>query len=320
VNQDAQREDETILAALEALEEGTGLPSGPRGDETAETLTRLYTEALGLLPYELPPETPRPEVKARLLASILGDVPQTPSAAVPAEVPAAVAPPAPLPAPVPLRSSQEVRVPRSTGTGNHPAPSQPMAAAHRPSRWPLALAAALAALFLGLSIWLYTGLVQQNETIARLTSDVEEARRQAAQAVADARQAGARLEEMRERFTLVTSPAVEVSPMRPVGEAPLQPEARGILFVAADHQHWYLSLQGLQPADAGKVYTLWFEAPQGAVSAGSFTAKPGAPIELESAHMPPGTKGVVVTLEDSPQAPAPSGPEVLRAAAVYQIS
>lgn len=307
MNQEAQREDETILAALEALEQETGLPSGPRGDETAETLTRLYTEALGLLPYELPPVTPRPEVKARLLASLRGDVPQTPSGAEPAKVPAAVAPPAP--APVPLRSSsQEVRLPRSTVT-----------AARRPSRWPLALAAALALLFLGLSIWLYTGLVQQNDTIARLTRDVEEARRQAAQAVADARQAGARLEEMRERFTLVTSPAVEVMPMRPVGEAPLQPEARGILFVAADHQHWYLSLNGLQPTPSGKVYTLWFEAPQGAVSAGSFSAKPGAPIELSSKHMPPGTKGVVVTLEDATQAPSPAGPEVLRAMAVYQI-
>lgn len=309
MNQEAQREDETILAILESLEQGTGLTSGPRGDETAETLTRLYTEALGLLPDELPQQAPRPEVKARLLASILGDVPQTPSAAAPAEVPAAVAAPVPVPAPVPLRSSQEVQVPRSTA-----------AAVRRPSRWPLTLAASLALLFLGLSIWLYTGLVQQNDTIARLTRDVEEARRQAAQAVADARQAGARLDEMRERFTLVTSPAVEVMPMRPVGEAPLQPEARGILFVAADHQHWYLSLDGLQPAASGKIYTLWFEADQGAVSAGTFTAQPGAPIELSSDHMPPGTKGVVVTLEDATQAPSPAGPEVLRAAAVYQIS
>lgn len=309
MNQDLQREDETILAALESLEQGIGLPSGPRGDETAETLTRLYTEALGLLPYELPQQAPRPEVRTRLLASILGGAPQIPAAPAPVEVPAAVSPPVPVPEPAPVRSSQEVRLSRP-----------PAAAVHRPSRWPLALAAALAVLFLGLSIWLYTGLVQQNDTIARLTRDVEEARRQAAQAVADARQAGARLDEVRERFTLVTSPAVEVSPMRPVGEAPLQPEARGILFVAADHQHWYLSLDGLRPAGSGQVYTLWFEADQGAVNAGSFTAQPGAPLELSSDHMPPGTKGVVITLEDATQARSPAGPEVLRAAAVYQIS
>ncbi|MFP5287784.1 MAG: anti-sigma factor, partial [Thermoanaerobaculia bacterium] len=294
MSQETHREDDTILAALEALEAEAGVPSGARGDETAETLTRLYTEALGLLPYELPPATPRPEVKARLLASLQGT-----AEAAPAPAPA----PAPLPAlaPVPLRASQEISVPVPRS-----------AVARRPSRWPLALAAALALLFMGLSIWLYTGLVQQNETIASLTRQVEDARRQAAQAVAQARESGSQLQEMRERFSLVTSPAVEVSPMRPVGE--LQPKARGILFVAADHQHWYLSLDGLQPADAGKVYTLWFEADRGAVNAGSFTARPGAPIELSSEHMPPGTRGVVVTLEAGPQAAAPTGPEVLRAA------
>ena len=36
--------------------------------------------------------------------------------------------------------------------------------------------------------------------------------------------------------------------------------------------------------------------------------------------MPAGTKGVLVTLEEDAQAPAPTGPEILRAAAVYQIS
>jgi hypothetical protein len=300
VSQETHREDETILAALEALEQESGVPSGPRGDETAETLTRLYTEALGLLPYELPRAVPRPEVKARLLASLQGA-----AEAAPAPTPAVAPVPAPASAPVPLRVSQEVPVLRS-------------AAVRRPSRWPLALAAALAILFLGLSVWLYTGLVQQNETIASLTREVEEARRQAAQAVAQARESGSRLDEMRERFSLVTSPAVEVSPMRPVGE--LQPKARGILFVAADHQHWYLSLDGLQPAGPGKAYKLWFVADQGAVSAGSFTAEPGAPIELSSEHMPAGTRGVMVTLEDNPQVPTPTGPEVLRAAGVFQIS
>lgn len=310
MSQETHREDETILAALEALEQEAGVPSGSRGDETAETLTRLYTEALGLLPYELPPAVPRPEVKARLLASLQG-------AAEAAPAPAPAVEPAPAPVPVPLRSSQEMRVTRPA-EGVVATPSQPMAAVRRPSRWPLALAASLAILFLGLSVWLYSGLVQQNETIASLSREVEEARRQAAQAVAQARESGSQLDEMRERFSLVTSPAVEVSPMRPVGE--LQPKARGILFVAADHQHWYLSLDGLQPAGPGKAYKLWFVADQGAVSAGSFTAEPGAPIELSSEHMPAGTRGVVVTLEDNPRVPAPTGPEVLRAAGVYQIS
>ena len=118
----------------------------------------------------------------------------------------------------------------------------------------------------------------------------------------------------------MTSPAVLVSPMRPVdGRASRRssPGARGVLFVAADHQHWYMTLRGLQPAAAGQAYKLWFVADTGAVSAGSFTAQPGAPIELSSQHMPAGTKGVMVTLEDDAQAPAPSGPEILRAASFY---
>jgi len=56
------------------------------------------------------------------------------------------------------------------------------------------------------------------------------------------------------------------------------------------------------------------------VSGGTFTAKPGAPVELSSKQMPAGTKGVMVTMEADPEAPKPAGPEVLRAAGVYQLS
>jgi Anti-sigma-K factor rskA len=146
---------------------------------------------------------------------------------------------------------------------------------------------------------------------------METQKRRADQAAAEMERAREHLAEARERFSVVTSPAVEVSPMRPMGP---QPNARGILFVAADHQHWYLSLDELEPAPPGMAYKLWFEADQGMVPAGAFTAEPGAPIELSSEQMPAGTKGVMVTLEKDPQAPAPAGPEILRAAGVFQIS
>jgi hypothetical protein len=61
-------------------------------------------------------------------------------------------------------------------------------------------------------------------------------------------------------------------------------------------------------------------ADSGAVNAGSFSAQPGARIELSSRHMPAGTKGIMVTLESDPRATAPSGPEILRAAAMYTVS
>lgn len=314
MSQETHPEDQAVLAVLEALDSAPGEAPGPRGDETAETLARLYTEALGLIPFELSPEEPDPAVKDRLMAIVRGEEPR---AAAPETVPPPVLPPvaAPVPAPLPPpRPSGEVRV---------PAPATPLPqtrrAAVRPSRWPVALAATTALLFLGLSVWLYTGLVQQEETIARLTREVETQKRRADQATAEMEQARARMNRMREHFAVVTSPAVEVSPMRPAGETPVQPDARGMLFVAADHQHWYLSLEGLEPAPPGQAYKLWFVADQGVVPAGSFTAEPGAPIELSSKEMPAGTRSAMVTLETDPQAAVPRGPEVLRASGVFRV-
>lgn len=301
-------EDQAILAVLDALDRAPGDAVPLRGDETAETLARLYTEALGLIPLELPPAEPDPAVKSRLMAIVRGEEPR---AAAPEPVPPPVVAPAPAPPP---RPSGEVRMPAPVT----PIP-QPRRPAVRPSRWPMALAATFALLFLGLSVWLYTGLVQQEETIARLTREMEAQRRRADQAAAEMEQARTRMGRMRENFAIVTSPAVEVSPMRPMGETPMQPNARGMLFVAADHQHWYLSLEGLEPAPRGQAYKLWFEADQGVVPAGSFTAEPGVPIELSSKEMPEGTKGVMVTLEPDPQAAIPTGPEVLRASGVLRV-
>ena len=295
-------EDRTILAAIESLERGTASFRAPRGDEAAETLARLYTEVLGLLPYDLEPAAPSPEVRERLMGAIHGDETQ-PAAAVSA--PTAVLP----------RSSQEARPTRLV-----PAPS-PVPRARRPAprRWPLALAAALSLVLLGLSAWLFLQVGQQRRTIARLQDELIAERHRAAEATAEARKVQGSELDLREQLALVTSRAVQVSPMRPAGPAPLQPDARGVLFVAADHQHWYLSLEGLQPVERGKVYKLWFVADGGTVSAGSFTARPGAPVELSSKTMPAGTKGAVVTLETDPAASAPSGPEILRAEGQFLI-
>jgi hypothetical protein len=316
------RDDTAILAALEALDavESPGAGS-PRADETAETLTRLYTEVLGLVPFALDPVAPRPEVKAQLMEVVTG---RRATGEHPAVAPSAVAPPAvlpeitPVPEPAPpLRSSQEVRAARPVPT---PTPAASARGPVRPSRWPLAMAATLALLFLGSTIFLYLGLVQQGETISRLSQEVQAEKARASLVAEELARARTQLDDVRDKFSLVTSRAVEISPMRPVGEAPLQPEARGMLFVAADHQHWHLSLEGLQPAESGKVYKLWFIAEGGPIAAGSFTAEPGKPMEMGSDQMPAGTRSAMVTLEEDPDAAAPAGPEILRAAAVYQIS
>jgi anti-sigma-K factor RskA len=199
--------------------------------------------------------------------------------------------------------------------------------ARRPARWPLVLAASLAFFFAGLSGWLYTQLEQhrdiiddQGRQLDLQSRELDHERSRAESAVRQARRAEADALSMQEKFALVTSPAVQASPMRPAGRAPLQPAARGVLFVAADHQHWVLRLHGMAPAPAGKTYKLWFVAGGIPVSGGTFTAKPGEPVELSSKRMPSGTKAAMVTLEDDPEAPKPAGPEVLRAAGVYQLS
>ena len=98
MNVDLSPEDRTILAALEALETGGGEPPAPGGDtEAAETLTRLYMEVLGLVPYELEPAAPRPEVKTRLLSAVSGD--ETQEMDPPPAPPVRAVPPAPLPRP-----------------------------------------------------------------------------------------------------------------------------------------------------------------------------------------------------------------------------
>jgi hypothetical protein len=323
VNDEAQAEDLTILAVLEG-----GIDAPARADETAEMMARLYTEALGLVPYELEPVVPAAGVKARLMSrltpeiapEVSGDDTRPAPAPVPVPVPVAAAEPvrAAAPAPtVPLRASQEMRMPpRMAAAG---AASRPV----RPRRWPLALAAMLALAMLGLSLWLYSQVGARNATIASLRNALSRGRSRSEGAIAKVRQLENDSLDLNQKFSLVTSPAVLVSPMRPVGrpgQPPVQPDARGVLFVAADHQHWYMTLRGLRPVPAGQAYKLWFVADTGAVSAGSFSAQPGAPMELSSEHMPAGTKGILVTLESDARAPAPSGPEILRAASFYQVS
>src|SRR5262249_2488627 len=106
--------------------------------------------------------------------------------------------------------------------------------------------------------------------------------------------------------------------MKPAESSP-QPQAKGILYVADDHQHWYLSVHDLLPLSAGERYNLWFVSDHGAVSGGSFDARPGSPVNLSSEHMPADTKAVVTPLQPGAGAPAPSGPEVLRATGKVQI-
>lgn len=320
MSQEATQEDLTILAAIDNLARGADptAAGGPRGDETAETLARLYTEVLGLIPHELAPVPPSPDAKSRLLAAI-GESPRPAPVPVvstgPAEgaaepEPLPVAPAVTAPLPLPVRQAEEpavapiTEVPRPTPrVGPGPLP-------RRQSRWPLALAAALALVFAGTTLWLMMARADQRAMMAEMRQELETQRKLSEQATQEGRQAQTEMEKMRDRFALVTSPSVEVRPLKPVGD---QPQARGMLFVAADHQHWYLSLEGLRPTAPGEVYKLWWLTEEGVLDAGSLIAQNGEKIQMGSDQMPAGTRDVVVTLEPAGSGPQPTGIPILQA-------
>jgi uncharacterized coiled-coil protein SlyX len=301
VNVDPSPEDRTILAALEELETGAGepAPSG-EGTEADETLARLYTEVLGLIPYELEPAAPRPEVKSRLLSAVRGDE------TLPGDKTQEMEP---LPAP-PVVSAP---VPRPVISREMPAARGVAMSARRRSVWPMALAAALILALGGLCGWLFLRQARMEETIASLERALATQRQDAEQSVAGMQSA---MERMRVNFSLVTAPAVKASPLRPVDP---KSQARGILFVAADNQHWYLAVHDLPPAPPGRDYQLWWVAAEGTLSGGVFDIDAGERKELYSETMPAGTRDVMITLEPDRGVAKPTGPEVLRAAGVYQL-
>ncbi|HVT14791.1 MAG TPA: anti-sigma factor [Thermoanaerobaculia bacterium] len=361
MNQDTSREDRTALDLIEFLDrQAKGRPyrdlSGrlhdpPPGpppqqlrdsppDSESETLKRLYLELLGLVPFELEPLAPRPEVKRRLMARIAGGEAvrgQDAASGLP-ETAAGSAGSSALQEPGPRRLDEDAPVTAgSAGSAVDAASAVPavstMSAGGGPGgpvqlllprparqtiRWRVVLAAALILALAGLASWMYRALVQQDQTIARLALLRESEDRRVERALIQASRAREELDELRSKLALVTSPGVEISPLRPVGSSAAQPDAHGTLFVAADHQHWMLTLHGLGPAGPARCYQLWFLSDAGPVSGGVFNAQPGAPAELSSRHMPLGTKGVLVTEELGSGSRAPSGPEILRAAEPFR--
>lgn len=350
MSQETHWEDQMIVAALDGLERGTdpGLSGdrspGVRGaepHEAAETLARLYTEVLGLIPFELEPAAPTAASRQRLMAALTGVAFE---AAVPAEIPAELPVDAPAPDSEPLGPTAVFPVPVFTppppDVSAQPEPAPPPAvreeapepfakvrrqpprpvplSGRRSRAWTVALAAGLL-LALGLSGWLYFQQAEMQATIARLQGEARAAQLKEAQASQEAERFRREYTTLRTTMAMVTAPAALVGPLRPVGA--LQPDARGALFVAADHQHWHLSIEGLKPAAQGKVYQLWFVADQGPpVNGGTFVATANERVELTSEAMPPNAKSAMITLEPAGGGQAsPQGPEILRAAEMVQI-
>jgi anti-sigma-K factor RskA len=181
--------------------------------------------------------------------------------------------------------------------------------------WAWALAAVLALVTLGLGGWSF--LLQRDLQASR--DEVAKLRRRASELVAQL--AGAqggpehaalagRMQEMEGQLSLVTASGTLVCPLKPSPGAPTS-DATGVLFVGADHQHWYLRAQKLAALPADRVYQLWFLVGDQPVRSGAFTLS-GEEGVLASPTMPHGTSAAMVTIEPMGSAgERPSGPVVL---------
>ena len=127
------------------------------------------------------------------------------------------------------------------------------------------------------------------------------------------------LAEAQAKLAVLAASGVEVCSLFPVGER-LASEPTATLFVAPDHQHWYLRIDDLEPSPQGHAYQLWFHTDNGTpVSAGTFEPRPGIRMELTSETMPDGTVAVSVTLEPAGGSAEPSGEPLLFGNEVMRI-
>lgn len=303
-----EREDQAIFLALEM---SSARRSQVEGDDAVETMVRLYTETLGMLPQALEPIPPSAALKGRLLMSAAGDETQEIKNPLAQRVlNAGVTAPAPAPAPKPRQ--------RPTTAGLAPGAVATGMGAGRRSRWPLRLAAVAAVGLLGLSGWLGWQMQEQSGELARLRTEARQAKGHTAE-LAGLREQVRTLES---NLALASSPSVLVWPLRAAANAPAGLSSlatRAVLYVANDHQHWYFTARGLKESPGGQEYQLWFIANGRPMSGGTFALKSGETAHLSSATMPAGTTAVSVTLERKGGSVLPSGPQVLVGDQMQQI-
>lgn len=281
-NQSDYPDADVVERLLDELARGEEFEAGVGGSD--DQVRREYLELMGLVGMAVEPIEPPPAIRQRLLAEVSG------SAAVSAPPP--VAPPV---APVAMRPP--------------PAP-----AATR--RWALPMAATLALALAGFSGYQAAQLSGQRATIDQLSRRLEEVEARTPTVAA----AQVQLAEMRERMAMVTGRGVEICALRPMAVEASLANSRGVLYVAKDHQHWYLTIEGLTPCKQGRSYQLWFVPADGKpVSAGTFDVGEGVRVELSSDTMPDATRAVTVTLEPAGGSLEPTGPPVLHGDEVMAV-
>jgi hypothetical protein len=315
----SEAEEAALDAALQVLEARPGaLVEGLAGLDPGEAAAwRHHLEAFSLLALAEPPVAPPAALRERLLARLRGDETQVVPELREGFAARAAAPAAPRPGEGSLLDPALAPPRLAAGRPAAAAKVVPLQVPASPRRWALPLAAALT--LVALALGTAAGLLWQELTRVRQRLAASELSRQqlAAQVAEDRREASAesplrtRLADMEAQLGMVTAAGTEVCALRPPARVALAPEARGLLFVAADHQHWYLSARGLTAPGEGRVYHLWFMVGDRPVSAGSFELR-GEEAVLTSPTMPSGTTAAVITVEPAAQpAERPTGPVVL---------
>ena len=273
-------EDRLAGDLLDRLNQSVPLPPDTTDDE-GEALLRGYLEIVGLLPYELDPVEPSPAAREVLLASLGGEDNGRYA-----------------------KREQEVAM------------SSPVRGTGGWSRWALPLAASFALALLGVSGWQRAHMERQQEEIAQLSGHLREVNLQSGELVRYQQD----LEAAQAKLSVLAASGVEVCRLYPMEKRLAEAPPRATLFVAPDHQRWYLRIDGLEPSPEDQDYQLWFITDEGAkVSAGTLDPRPGARTELTSTTMPGGTIAVSITVEPLGGSPEPSSPPLLYGDEVMRI-
>ncbi len=273
-------EDRLAVDLLDRLNQCV-VPASDASEDAGAVALRSSLEVIGLLPYELDPMAPSPSAKERLMASLSGE-----------------------------------------GTSRHAVEEGQFAAPAAPTgvgdwtRWALPLAAGLVLALLGLSGWQRLHMERQRGEIAQLSGHLREVNLESGE-LARYRQ---ELAEAQAKLSVLAASGVEVCSLHPMEDRLAAAPPTVTLFVAPDHQHWYLRVDGLEPSPKDRAYQLWFITDEGSqVSAGTFDSRLGSRTELTSATMPGGTVAVSVTVEPLGGSPEPSGPPLLYGDEVMRI-
>ena len=279
MNHRPDREELAILDTLEAL--GGGEAAAGAGPES-----RADVELLGLLPYGLEPVVPSPELRSRVLAAVREHGRAREGVA---DDPAAA------PAPIPFRRPE-------SGTAAPP---------RRGGRWALPLAAALAALGIGLAGWLSLRLGEREATIAALDRELAAAGERAGRLERINAELDAARRELSHRLALATSPGMVACPLKPMDRE--YPEVNGLLYLSPGGGPWLLSVHHLEPPPAGGVYVVWFLSGDAPHHMGVLAPGPDRSVHIAADRMPgqESMTGVAVTLEPTAAVERPTGPTLL---------